>query len=289
MKCNLCPRECGADRENGDKGFCRVGADAIVCRAAPHLWEEPCICGKNGSGTVFFAGCNLGCVFCQNSKISRGDAGRKYSAAALSDIYIDLQNKGVSNINFVTPSPWVNVIKESLDIAWGKGLYLPTVYNCGGYEKAETIRSLSGYIGVYMPDFKYMDRELSKKYSFAPDYPDVAKRALYEMVNQRGDAVYNSEGIMTKGVIVRHLILPSHTEDSMRVLEYLRREYGSSIVISIMSQYTPMPNMLPPLDRRVTDEEYRAVVTYAESIGITNAFIQDGESALESFIPDFSV
>jgi putative pyruvate formate lyase activating enzyme len=195
----------------------------------------------------------------------------------------------VSNINFVTPSPWVDHIIKSLDIAWGRGLFLPTVYNCGGYEKVETIKSLRGYVGIYMPDFKYMDPKLSKRYSFAPDYPEIAKKALYEMVNQRGDAHYDSDGMMIKGVIVRHLVLPSHTEDSMRILEYLKHEYGDSIVISIMSQYTPMPNMSPPLDRRVTDEEYRSVVEYAEAIGITNAFIQDGGAALESFIPDFSI
>lgn len=289
MLCSLCPRECGADRENGKIGFCGVGEDPIVCRAAPHMWEEPCICGKNGSGTVFFAGCNLRCVFCQNSKISRGGAGRVHTPSSLADIYLDLQEKGVSNINLVTPSPWSEQIKRSLDIAWERGLYIPTVYNCGGYEKAETIRSLRGYIGVYMPDFKYMDASLARRYSSAPNYPEIAKRALYEMVNQRGDTVYDSDGMMVKGVIVRHLILPSHTDDSMRVLEYLHREYGNSIVISIMSQYTPMPNMSAPLDRRVSEDEYRSVVEYAKSIGIENAFIQDGGSAKESFIPDFSV
>ena len=278
-----------ADRESGRLGFCNSGIMPRVARAAPHLWEEPCICGKNGSGTVFFSGCNLKCIFCQNKKISMGGVGKECTPSELADIYLDLQNKGVSNINLVTPSPWVRQIKQSLDIAWNKGLYLPTVYNCGGYEKVETIRELRGYIGVYMPDFKYMDASLGKRYSSVPDYPETAKRALYEMVNQRGEAVYDGGGMLTKGVIVRHLILPMHTEDSMRVLEYLKNEYGNSIVISIMSQYTPMDGVEAPLNRPLSYEEYKTVVEYAKKLGITNAYIQDGKSASESFIPDFSL
>lgn len=277
------------DRELGGLGFCNSGTMPRVARAAPHLWEEPCICGKNGSGTVFFSGCNLKCIFCQNKKISTGGVGKECTPSELADIYLDLQNKGVSNINLVTPSPWVKQIKQSLDIAWNKGLYLPTVYNCGGYERAETIRDLRGYIGVYMPDFKYMDNELGKKYSSVSDYSEVAKRALHEMVNQRGEAVYDGDGMLVKGVIVRHLILPTHTDDSMRVLEYLKKEYGNSIVISIMSQYTPMEGVGAPLNRPLSCEEYGAVVEYAKKLGIANAYIQEGGSASESFIPDFSL
>ncbi len=288
MRCELCPRKCRVDRERGEHGFCGVGARALVGRAAPHLWEEPCICGENGSGTVFFVGCNLRCIFCQNSKISGGSLGREYSDSELAETYLSLQEKGVSNINFVTPTPWVPNIKRSLDIAWERGLHLPTVYNCGGYESVEALRSLSGYIGVYLPDFKYMDARVGLRFSGVGDYPERAKAALYEMVSQRGDAVYSSDGIMTKGVIVRHLVLPSHTDDSMRVLEYLHREYGSSIVISIMSQYTPQPWCEGELSRRLTAEEYASVVEYARSIGIENAYIQDGESASESFIPEFN-
>ncbi len=287
MKCNLCPRLCGVDRNNAEKGYCRVGGTVVVSRAAPHLWEEPCICTGNGSGTVFFSGCNLRCSFCQNSKISGGRLGREYSENELADIYLSLQETGVCNINFVTPTPWVPNIKRSLDIAWKKGLYLPTVYNCGGYESIEVLRSLKGYIGVYLPDFKYMDAELGKRFSSVGDYPEVAKKALYEMVDQRGEPVYNGDGTMTKGVIVRHLVLPSHTDDSMKVLEYLHREYGSSIVISIMSQYTPQAGCEGELARRLTAEEYDTVVEYAKAIGIVNAYIQDGESASESFIPEF--
>ena len=286
MKCELCPRACRVDRE-ASYGYCRVGSTAIVGRAAPHYWEEPCICGKNGSGTVFFSGCNLRCVFCQNSKISREAYGREYSPEGLSELYLDLQRQGVSNINFVTPTPWVRKIKSSLDIAWERGLYLPTVYNCGGYESVDALRSLRGYIGVYMPDFKYMSSALSEKYSSAPDYPEVAKRALYEMVNQRGELVFDGDGMLVKGVIVRHLVLPTHVDDSLRVLEYLKNEYGDNIIVSIMSQYTPFSSCPPPLDRRLSEEEYATVVNFAREIGIKNAYIQDGEAASESFIPEF--
>lgn len=287
MKCNLCPRNCGADRDLGELGFCRAGSTAVVGRAAPHYWEEPCICGKGGSGTVFFSGCNLRCVFCQNSRISRTPYGREYTPEGLSELYLDLQSKGVSNINLVTPTPWVPQIKKSLDIAWSKGLYLPVVYNCGGYESIEAIKSLRGYIGVYMPDLKYLDPTLSKKYSSASDYPEVAKRAIYEMVEQRGELVFDSDGMLTKGVIVRHLVLPTHADDSFRVLEYLKREYGDSIIVSIMSQYTPTEGVCPPLNRKVTAEEYASVVKFAKDIGLVNAFIQEGEAASESFIPEF--
>ncbi|MBE6581838.1 MAG: radical SAM protein [Ruminococcaceae bacterium] len=287
MNCNLCPRACGAERDNGIIGFCGVGSTPIVGRIAPHLWEEPCICTGSGSGTVFFSGCNLRCSFCQNGKISNGKLGREMTEKELAEAYISLQDMGVSNINFVTPTPWVPNIKRSLDLAWEMGLYLPTVYNCGGYESVEALRSLNGYIGVYLPDFKYMDAELGRRFSGVGDYPEVAKRALYEMVDQRGEAVYNSDGTMVKGVIVRHLVLPNHVDDSIRVLDYLHREYGDSIVISIMSQYTPQPNAPGELNRKLTAEEYDTVVNYAESIGIKNAYIQDGESASESFIPEF--
>lgn len=205
----------------------------------------------------------------------------------LAEAYISLQDMGVCNINFVTPTPWVPNIKRSLDLAWEMGLYLPTVYNCGGYESVDAIRSLNGYIGVYLPDFKYMDSELGRRFSGVGDYPEAAKRSLHEMVNQRGEAVYNSDGTMVKGVIVRHLVLPNHVDDSISVLDYLKNEYGDSIVISIMSQYTPQPNAPKELDRKLTAEEYDTVVNYAESIGIKNAYIQDGESASESFIPEF--
>lgn len=285
--CYLCPRACGVDREAGRIGYCGGGKNVLVTRAAPHLWEEPCLVGKHGSGTVFFGGCNLRCVFCQNRVICDGSVGKELSPAALAATFLSLQEKGVSNINLVTPTPWVPQIKEALAIAWQRGLYLPTVYNCGGYESVTTLAALRGDIGIYLPDFKYLDPALAARCSDAPDYPEVAKRALEEMVNQRPYAVYDGEGQMTKGVIVRHLVLPGQIENSMQVLEYLHSAYGDDIVISLMSQYTPMAGMTGSLARRVTAEEYESVVSFARSLGIVNAYIQDGEAASDSFIPAF--
>ncbi len=285
--CALCPRLCRADRTGGERGFCRVGSDVLVARAAPHLWEEPCLCGEKGAGAVFFGGCNLGCVYCQNRAISRGAAGTAVTEEELADVFLSLQAQGVANLDLVTPTPWVPQIKKALDIGWEKGLYLPVVYNCGGYERAEIIASLRGYVSVYMPDFKYMDPALGKALSGVPDYPARAMEALREMVDQRGEARFDKNGLMTRGVIVRHLVLPDHTNDSKRILAYLHGEYGDSIYISIMSQYTPMKGMTGGLARPLTDDEYAEVVDYARALGIRNAFIQEGDAVGESFIPDF--
>lgn len=285
--CQLCPRRCGADRKGGERGYCGVSDRILVARAAPHLWEEPCLVGEKGSGTVFFGGCNLRCVFCQNRAIRDGHVGQELSVDQLADVFLSLQEQGVANVNLVTPTPWIPEIKAALELAWERGLYLPIVYNGGGYERRETLRSFRGYAGVYLPDFKYMDAALAASCSDAPDYPDVAKRALEEMVTQRPYAVYDGAGQMQKGVIVRHLVLPGYTENSMQVLDYLHSAYGDDIVISLMSQYTPMPGMKGSLARRVTPEEYETVVTFARRIGIVNAYLQDGEAASESFIPAF--
>lgn len=287
MSCTNCPRSCNIIRENGQTGFCSAGNKAKVARYAPHLWEEGCICGEKGSGTVFFSGCNLKCIYCQNVKIRDGRVGKEYTDRELCDIYLYLQELGVSNINLVTPTPYIDNIINSLDMAWENGLYIPTVYNCGGYESVSGLKRLRGYVGVYLTDFKYLCPQMSKELSGAPDYPEVAKKALYEMVNQRSSPVYRQDGIMTKGVIVRHLVLPSYIEQSVNVIDYLHREYGDSIVLSIMSQYTPMPNMKGELSRRLKADEYKKVIDYAESIGVKNAYVQDGDSASESFIPEF--
>ncbi len=285
--CTLCPRLCRADRRAGKVGFCRLGAEVLVTRAAPHWWEEPCLCGPGGSGTVFFGGCNLGCVFCQNRSISRGPAGIPVTIERLAGIFLSLAGKGVSNLNLVTPTPWVPQIKEALDLAWEKGFWLPVVYNCGGYERAEVIASLRGYVSVYLPDFKYADPLLGRAFSGVPDYPDRAKEALYEMVRQRGEPRFDRDGLMTRGVIVRHLVLPGHTDDSCRVLDYLHGEYGDSIFVSIMSQYTPMSGMTGELARRLTAAEYESVADYARSIGIRLAFLQEMSAAGEDCIPAF--
>ncbi len=283
--CFLCPRKCGAERKSGQIGICGCGSSLKVARAAPHFWEEPCISGTRGSGTIFFSGCNLKCSFCQNQILSRDCFGYEITEKRLSEIFTELQALGVHNINLVTPTPWTDEIKAALDLAWENGFWLPTVYNCGGYELSETIKSLSGYIGVYLTDFKYCDNKLAEKLSGAYDYPETAKRALYEMVKQRGEAVFDSEGIMTKGVIVRHLVLPDQLENTFSVLEYLKNEYQNSIYISIMNQFTPLGDSNGGLSRSLTEEEYSSVLDFAEKLGIENGFIQEGKTAEESFIP----
>lgn len=284
--CTLCPRKCLADRKNGETGYCGCGDEIRVARIAPHKWEEPCICGENGSGTVFFVGCNLGCVFCQNREISRnGNAGRVYTESGLADEYIRLQSLGVSNINFVTPTPWSDKIRSSLDMAWERGLYIPTVYNCGGYESREEIAKNAGYISVYLTDFKYMDGGLAGRYSSAPDYPEAAKAALDEMMKQRGSLVFDGDGMLKKGVIVRVLVLPGCTDDTVKILDYLRSSYGDDIIVSLMSQYTPFDFCPDELRRKITEEEYKRVTDHADSIGISNLYTQSGEAASESFVP----
>ncbi len=283
--CRLCPRGCGADRRSA-AGLCRCGNLPRIARAAPHFWEEPCLSGTRGSGAVFFSGCNLGCRFCQNREISRGGAGNEFTSDRLASLFLSLQAQGVHNINLVTPTPWVPWITEALEAAWREGLWLPVVYNSGGYESLPTLRALRGYISVYLPDFKYIDPDVAGKLSGARDYPEQAKKALWEMVEQRGEAVFD-DGIMMRGVIVRHLVLPGYLENSFGTLEYLRREYGDSIRISIMNQYTPMPGAEGAPDRPLTEEEYDRVLDFARRIGITNAYIQEGGTAKERFIPSW--
>ena len=289
-ECRICPRACGTDRLHGGKGYCGVSADPVVARAALHMWEEPCISGKEGSGTVFFAGCNLRCVFCQNHEISRASAGVKISVERLSDIFIELQEKGANNINLVTPTHYVPKIVDALELARKKGLRLPVVYNSGGYESIDTLRMLEGYVDVWLPDFKYKSDELAKLYSGAGDYFERASAAIAEMVRQAGGTCeFDRNGIMTRGVIVRHLVLPGQTADSKRILRYLHESYGDSIYISIMNQFTPVTDLsaYPEINRKLTKEEYDRVVSFAGRIGITQAYIQTGATAEESFIPAF--
>ncbi len=286
-RCEICPRKCGINREIGNKGICRTDNKITVARAAPHYWEEPCISGKNGSGTVFFSGCNLGCVFCQNREISRFSAGKEVSAEELAAIFEDLEKKGVHNINLVTPTHFVPQIAEALDIA---DLHIPVVYNSGGYDLPEALDLLDSKVKIFMPDFKYMNSSLAEKFSNAPDYPDIAKAAVKKMFSLAGKPRFDQNGIMKSGVIVRHLVLPDHTDDSKAVIKYLYDTYGDNIYISIMNQYTPVCDTgFDELSRAVTDEEYKDVVDFAEAIGVKNAFIQEGGTVSESFIPDFSI
>ncbi len=290
LNCKLCPRKCGADRSTV-KGFCGESDILRVARASLHMWEEPPISGKNGSGTVFFSGCNLGCVFCQNHEIAHDHKGREITPQNLAAIFLTLQEKGAANINLVTAVHFVPHVIKALDIAKNLGLSIPIVYNSSGYESEETLRLLRGYIDVYLPDFKYRSPLLAERFSKAKNYPEVAERALAEMVSQTGNCFFDENGMMKKGVIVRHLVLPGHTDDSMAVLEYLHQTYGDRIYISIMNQYTPMRKYetYPELSRKLTSYEYGKVGKFAQKIGIKNGFLQSGETAKESFIPSFDI
>lgn len=288
--CTLCPRNCHVDRTSGRTGYCKATDELVVARAALHMWEEPCISGEEGSGAVFFSGCAVGCVYCQNHNIAKGLTGKKITIARLADIFLELQEKGANNINLVTPSHYVPQIKEALDTARKKGLHLPIVYNCSGYEKKETLKLLENYVDIYLPDFKYKNSEPAKRYSNCPEYFPHACEALKEMVRQAGEPEFDEWGIMKKGVIVRHLMLPGYLEDSKQIISYLYKTYGDHIYISIMNQYTPLQYVekYPEINRKVTEEEYNELVDYAIGLGVENGFIQEGETASESFIPEFN-
>jgi len=290
--CTLCPRNCKVDRKNGEKGVCGQTAELKVARAALHFWEEPCISGETGSGTVFFSGCSLHCVFCQNEPIANGTVGKIITVERLAEIFLELQQQGANNINLVTPGHYIPQIKEALLLAKEQGLTLPVVYNTSSYESVEALKSLEGLVDIYLPDFKYMSSELSGKYSHAADYADVAKAAIAEMVRQTGNPVFDEageDGLIKKGTIVRHLTLPGGMEDSKAILQYLHETYGNRIYISIMNQFTPLDNVAdyPELNRKITEEEYDELIDYAIDLGIEQGFIQEGETAEESFIPDF--
>ncbi|MDF2539528.1 MAG: pyruvate formate lyase activator [Herbinix sp.] len=288
--CTLCPRECHVNRTQGEKGYCRASEELVVARASLHMWEEPCISGEEGSGTVFFSGCAMGCVYCQNHNIARGEAGKKITIERLSDIFLELQRKGANNINLVTPSHYVPQIIEAIKTAKYKGLLLPIVYNSSAYEKVETLRLLDGYVDVYLPDLKYMEAEPADRYSNCGNYFSFASNAIQEMVRQIGEPIFNEKDIMTKGVIIRHLTLPEQLEDSKNIIKYLYDTYGNRIYISIMNQYTPMPEVLhfPEINRTISEVEYEELINYAIEIGVEHGFIQDGTTASESFIPEFN-
>ena len=287
--CLLCPRKCGINRRAGQTGVCGVSSEIKVARAALHYWEEPCISGKRGSGAVFFSGCSLHCVFCQNREISDGKEGKVISKERLSDIFIELAGKGANNINLVTPGQYIPDIVWAVNDAKSRGMKLPIIYNTSGYENVTELKLLEGIVDVYLPDFKYMDSTLSARYSRAKDYPFVAKQALSEMVRQQPDVVIDdATGLIQKGVIVRQLLLPGHVNDAKAVLKYLYDTYHDHVYISMMSQFTPIAlKDYPEINRTVTKREYERLVNYALEIGITNAFIQEGDVAKDSFIPAF--
>lgn len=287
--CNICPRNCNVNRNSNELGFCKAGNKIKIARYSLHFWEEPCISGSNGSGTIFFSGCNLKCIFCQNYDISFNNSGKEITIERFSDICLELQGKGALNINLVTPTIYIPLIKEGLILAKKKGLNIPIVYNTSGYESVSSLKELEGLIDIYLPDFKYFDNELAKKFSSTPDYFDIATLALKEMYRQVGKPALKNN-IMKKGVIVRHLLLPKHVDDSKKVIKYLYDTYKDNIYISIMNQYTPVRNIdkYNELNKTVEDSEYDELINYALDIGIKNAFIQEGETCKESFIPDFT-
>ncbi len=287
--CLLCPRKCGINRSTGQTGVCGVSSEIKVARAALHYWEEPCISGKRGSGAVFFSGCSLHCVFCQNREISDGKEGKVISKERLSDIFMELADKGANNINLVTLGQYIPDIVWAVNDAKSRGMKLPIIYNTSGYENVTELKLLEGIVDVYLPDFKYMDSTLSARYSRAKDYPSVAKQALSEMVRQQPDVVIDdATGLIQKGVIVRQLLLPGHVNDAKAVLKYLYDTYHDHVYISMMSQFTPIAlKDYPEINRTVTRREYERLVDYALKIGITNAFIQEGDVAKDSFIPAF--
>ncbi|MBR5514606.1 MAG: radical SAM protein [Clostridia bacterium] len=287
QNCKLCPRECGVNRVD-TKGYCGMSDSLFLARAALHFWEEPCISGNNGSGTVFFSGCNMKCVYCQNHSIAIGETGKAVSFERLCEIYFELKEKGANNINLVTPSHYLPHVIKSIERAKLMGFDLPFVYNTSAYEKTESIKALDGLIDIYLPDYKYFLSKDSKKYSNAPDYPSVALKAIDEMHRQVSPNAFN-DGIMQRGIIIRHLLLPGKVIESKLALKCLYERYGDSVYLSIMNQYTPLSHVecLPELNRRVSNREYNSLCDYAAGLGIKNAYIQNGETAMESFIPSF--
>lgn len=287
-ECMLCPRNCGVNRDKGEIGYCGCGKEMVIARYSLHEWEEPCISGDKGSGTIFFTGCNLRCCFCQNYDISTLRKGRGVSINEFCNICLELQDKGASNINLVTGTMYVPMIIEGLYMAKSKGLSIPVVYNSSGYECVNTIKMLKGVVDIYLPDFKYFSDELASKYSGCNNYFEYANEALNEMYRQVGKPVFDSNGMMVKGVIVRHLVLPGNYSDSKSVIKYLYNKYHDNIYISIMNQYTPIRKLeYGELNNKVDDRDYDDIINYAYDMGIRNAFVQEGDTQSESFIPNF--
>lgn len=289
--CKLCARECGVNRLEGKKGFCLSSDKVKIARVSLHAWEEPCISGTKGSGTIFFSNCTLRCVFCQNHEISSEGIGKEVSIERLSEIFLEQQARAANNINLVTPTHYAPQIIEAIKLAKNKGLTLPILYNSNGYVSLETIKLLDGYIDVYLPDLKYFDDKYAVKYSKAPNYFKVATNAIEEMFRQVGEPVFNEEGLITKGVIIRHLMLPSLLFDSKKIMNYIYNTFNNSVYVSIMNQYTPTFNAekYPEINKPLNTKHYDALIDYSLSIGIENGFIQDTGTNSESFIPEFDL
>lgn len=288
--CHLCPRDCGVNRLCGARGFCGAGDKPIIARAAPHFWEEPCISGTNGSGTVFFSGCGLRCTFCQNEPVSLGLAGREISVERLCKIFFELAEQGVHNINFVTPTPYTPMIRDAIVLSRRQGFSLPFVWNCGGYEHAETVKLMDGLIDIYLPDLKFFSRRTARAYCGAADYFERASVAIAEMVRQIGEPVIDGGGQMKRGVIVRHLMIPGELFDTRKILAYLTSTYGNTIWISLMNQYTPpTPTRDGAPDHPLRRDHYDAMVDYLVVRGQVNAYVQEPGTDTASFIPPFDL
>ncbi len=282
VNCELCPRRCGVDRTAGQTGFCGCLGDALVAKAMLHKWEEPALAGSGGSGAVFFGGCTLKCRYCQNAAISGGPVGKAMDSKALRDLFEELIAQGAENIDLVTPTHFLPTILPALE----PKLPVPVVYNCGGYERVETLRQLEGKVDIYLPDLKYSEARLAKALSGAADYFPRAKSAIREMVRQTGPVQWDGDKVV-KGVIIRHLILPGHVDNSLKVLDWIGSAFApGEVLVSLMRQYTPMGCLPAPLDRRVTDEEYDAVLSWMY-LNDLEGFTQEEESATADFIPDF--
>jgi len=289
-KCNLCPNNCNINR-NKYIGKCRAGVKIKVALASLHYYEEPCISGKNGSGTVFFSNCNLGCSFCQNYKISSGGFGKEIEIKDLSNIFIDLQNKKANNINLVSPTPYVPQIIEAIKIARTNGLKIPIIYNCGGYENVETIKMLDGYIDIYLPDLKYAENDIAEKYSNAKNYFEYSTKAILEMYKQVGSPKLAENGLIQKGLIIRHLVLPSHIENSKKVLKWIEENIDKQVYVSIMAQYFPTgnANKFKEINRKLSLEEYKEIEEYLYSLNIENGYMQELEDDEEEYVPNFDL
>lgn len=286
-KCEICPRKCKVNRNNGELGYCKASNKMKIGGYHLHMWEEPIITGKNGSGTIFFSYCNLRCAYCQNYDLSFDSIGEYITVERLSDIMLELQEMQAENVNLVTPTHYIPLIKNSIVLAKEKGLKISIVYNTSGYESVESLKTLEGLIDIYLPDFKYYDNSLGK-YSSVADYFNIASLALKEMYRQVGKPKYNKKGMLKKGVIVRHLVLPNNYQDSKKIINYLYQEYKDNIILSIMNQYTITKiTKYPELNQKVDPKEYDNLIDYAYNLGIRNCFTQEEESQSESFIPKF--
>ncbi len=286
--CDWCPRACAIDRQAGAHGFCGAGSMARVSRCDLHHWEEPCISGKNGSGAVFFAHCSLQCAFCQNHCISQAGLGQNVTDEQLADLFLSLQQKGAHNLNLVTPTHFLGPVSHALTLAKAKGLILPVVYNCGGYERVETVEKLADLVSVWMPDCKFADAAFAKQVAAAPDYFEVAKKAITKMVQTAGKPVFDDQGLMQKGVLIRHLPLPGRLFDSKKIIDFVA-DFGNTVWFSLMHQYTPQPTCaIPSLNRPLPSGHYDALVEYCLQKGMQQVFVQEAAAADAAYIPAFS-